>query len=149
MLRQLSLAEPNRNGGHLDELIDRDELDRDLRAEMDFHIDMKAQKYRSQGIAECEARARAQKQFGNATQLQEKGRDAWGWTALEQFVQDLRESFSSHDDLVSLATILIFGGNSINNAKLTLRCRDDLDCSHIHNLPTGTASVINHVRKLG
>ena len=73
----------------------RDELDRDLRAEMDFHIEMKAQKHRSQGLDEWEARVRAQRQFGNATQLQEKARDAWGWTAVEQFLQDVRVALRS------------------------------------------------------
>src|SRR4051812_1796328 len=73
----------------------RDEFDRDLRAEMDFHLEMKAHKHRSQGIDEREARARAQRQFGNATQLQEKAHDAWGWTAVEQFLQDVHVALRS------------------------------------------------------
>src|SRR4051794_38027381 len=79
----------------------RDELARDLRAEMNFHMEMKSQKYQSEGIDEWEARARAQQQFGNATQLQEEGRDAWGWTAIEQFLQDLHIALRSMQKVAS------------------------------------------------
>src|SRR5690349_8485105 len=73
----------------------RDEIDRELRAEMNFHVDMKARKYRSQGIEESEARDRARQQFGNVARFQEKGREAWGWTAVEQFLQDMRIALRS------------------------------------------------------
>src|SRR3954471_11143911 len=82
----------------------RDEIARDLRAEMDFHVEMKAQKYRSQAIEHGDARARARQQFGNATQFQEKGREAWGWIAVEQFLQDVRVALRSMRKTASFTT---------------------------------------------
>src|SRR5579884_828581 len=82
----------------------RDDIDRDLRAEMEFHRDMKTEKYRSQGIEESEARARARRQFGNATLLQETGREAWGWTGVEQFLQDVRVALRSMRKTPSFTT---------------------------------------------
>src|SRR5579885_504246 len=82
----------------------RDEIDGDLREEMDFHMDVKARKYQSQGIGEAEARARARRQIGNVTQLQEHGREAWGWTAVEQFVQDVRLALRSMRKTASFST---------------------------------------------
>ena len=66
----------------------RREFDRDLADEMQFHIDMKAEKNRAQGDAD--ARRHAIRQFGNRTLLHEKSLDAWSWTAIEQFGHDLR-----------------------------------------------------------
>src|SRR5690242_19125267 len=82
----------------------REEIDRDLRAEMDFHMEMKAQRYRSEGLDESEARTRARQQFGNTTHLQERGREAWGWTAVEQSLQDVRIALRSMRKSASFTT---------------------------------------------
>jgi predicted permease len=86
----------------------RDEIDRDLKAEMDFHMEMKARKYRSEGMSDREARARARQQFGNTTQLHEQGREAWGWTAVEQFLQDVRVALRSMRKSASFTTASVF-----------------------------------------
>jgi predicted permease len=86
----------------------RDKLDRDLSAEMDFHREMKAQKYRSQGLDEREASTRAQRQFGNTAQLQEESREAWGWIAVEQFAQDVRVALRSMRKAASFTAASVF-----------------------------------------
>src|SRR5919198_355991 len=68
----------------------REQFDRDLQEEMRLHIDLRGQKQVERGLPPNEARAAAQRRFGNSTLLRELSRDAWGWTWLEQFAQDIR-----------------------------------------------------------
>ncbi len=60
----------------------RRQVDRDLEEEMRFHLDMKAQDG-------PDAHA-AHRQFGSATRWREIAREAWGWSAVEHLLQDLR-----------------------------------------------------------
>jgi predicted permease len=71
-------------------LLRRGSFERELDAEMAWHREMKARELREDGMAEDEARFAANRAFGNATSLQERGREAWGWRWLEDFLQDLR-----------------------------------------------------------
>jgi hypothetical protein len=68
----------------------REQFDRDLQEEMRLHIDLRGQEQVERGLPPDEARAAAQRRFGNSTLLRELSRDAWGWTWLEQFAQDIR-----------------------------------------------------------
>src|SRR3990172_1189452 len=70
-------------------LFHRVRFDRDLEEEMRFHLEMKAQQNREAGMDAEEARYAAQRRFGNATRLQEKSREMWGWRWLEALSQDL------------------------------------------------------------
>jgi hypothetical protein len=69
-------------------------IDRDLEEEMRFHLDMKARAAAESGSpgpdAQSAARRAAHLQFGGATLWREIARDAWGWSALEHLLQDLR-----------------------------------------------------------
>jgi len=58
------------------------QIDRDLEEEMRFHLDMKAR-----SVADTHA---AHLQFGSATRWREISREAWGWSAVENLLQDLR-----------------------------------------------------------
>jgi predicted permease len=71
-------------------LFRRRELDRDLDDELQFHLAMREQKLREQGVAAEEAPYAARRQFGNVTRLKETSRELWGFRWLETFVQDLR-----------------------------------------------------------
>ncbi len=64
-------------------LLRKSELDRDLAEELEFHAAMMAEK---RGLST----PAAAKAFGNRTALQEICRDAWTFTAVESFLQDLR-----------------------------------------------------------
>lgn len=57
-------------------LINRRRLDAELENDMEFHRQMAAQAGRSN--------------FGNTTRMQERAREAWGWTWLDRLGQDLR-----------------------------------------------------------
>src|ERR1035441_10440338 len=65
-------------------------FDRDLAEEMRFHIDRKAEAQRADGMDAAAAHTAARRQFGNATQLQEISREAWGWAFVDTLRQDLR-----------------------------------------------------------
>jgi putative ABC transport system permease protein len=63
---------------------------RELEEEMRLHRELKEKELIADGVEAREARYAANRQFGNATYLRERGREAWGWKWLEDFVQDLR-----------------------------------------------------------
>lgn len=62
----------------------------DLAEEIHLHLDLRAAERTGRGVAPREAEAEARRKFGNVTQLQEIGREVWGWTWLDSLVQDLR-----------------------------------------------------------
>ena len=63
---------------------------RDLDLEIRAHIEEKALELMESGMSETEAWEWARREFGNATQVVEAGREVWGWIRLEHFWQDLR-----------------------------------------------------------
>jgi hypothetical protein len=71
----------DRISGHADR-----DLDRELRA----HLELEAEEQQDAGLPPEEARYAARRAFGNTTSIQEEVRDMWGWTAVEQAVQDAR-----------------------------------------------------------
>jgi putative ABC transport system permease protein len=71
-------------------LMRRDRFDRDLEEEMQSHLALLAQEKRENGMNSGEARRAARRQFGNATVLQESGRNVWTWRPMEEFVRDVR-----------------------------------------------------------
>jgi macrolide transport system ATP-binding/permease protein len=82
-------------------LVHRRRREEELREELQFHIDEEADQ---QGLREVEAR----RELGNLTRLREDTRSAWGWTAIEQLLQDLRYAFRtmSANKLFTLLAIL-------------------------------------------
>ena len=68
----------------------RPQLDRDLEDEVAFHLAMREQKNREDGIDSTKARDAARRQFGNATSVKEASREMWTFRAFESFWQDLR-----------------------------------------------------------
>jgi predicted permease len=66
------------------------EFDRELEAEMRFHLDMKAAAKEQQGMPAESARLEARRQFGNLTLIHERSRDMWAFRWLETLAQDLR-----------------------------------------------------------
>lgn len=57
---------------------------------MKFHLERKEEENLQAGMEPAEARAAAQRQFGNQTSLQEVSREMWGFSSLETLGQDLR-----------------------------------------------------------
>lgn len=63
--------------------------DRELRDELQLHIDLLADEYHMQGMSMADAQARAHREFGNATRVQEASHDLFSFRALETLLKDL------------------------------------------------------------
>ncbi|HEX7939079.1 MAG TPA: ABC transporter permease, partial [Gemmatimonadaceae bacterium] len=68
----------------------RAQLDRELAAELDAHVDLLARDLEHGGMSPADARIAARRQVGNVTAHREQSRDAWGFPRLEAVAQDLR-----------------------------------------------------------
>src|SRR5215469_9324167 len=64
-------------------LLNRKRLERDLEDEIAFHLAMREEKYRREGIAGPAGRAAAHRRFGNSTLYKETTRDMWTFRRLE------------------------------------------------------------------
>jgi putative ABC transport system permease protein len=65
-------------------------VERELDNEVAFHIDMETERLVASGVGRSEARARALREFGDATRVREECLDERGVRPLEDFVQDVR-----------------------------------------------------------
>ena len=65
-------------------------FDEDLAEEMRLHVDLRTADKQAGGLGPDAAREAARRQFGNTTRLGETSRDAWGWTRLDSWRQDVR-----------------------------------------------------------
>jgi predicted permease len=68
----------------------RGKFERELQEEMVIHLEMKFDENLASGMTPQEARRRAEREFGRRTHLMERSREAWGFTLLESFFQDVR-----------------------------------------------------------
>jgi len=62
----------------------------DFNAEVQAHIELEAERLRSEGMSDADALATARRAFGNQTAAQERFYDARRWVWLEYVLQDLR-----------------------------------------------------------
>src|SRR5215510_7483015 len=85
----------------------RDQFDRELEEEMQFHLEMKAQENAEAGMEPGEARYAAQRQFGNQTLLREVSREMWRVRSIETLFQDLRFGIRMFLKSPGLTTVLI------------------------------------------
>ena len=88
-------------------LFHRGRRDADLAEEMRFHLDMQADENRDAGMDPDEARYAARRQFGNATPLKERSREAWGWVSLEQAGRDLKFALRTLRRAPGFATVVV------------------------------------------
>jgi hypothetical protein len=90
--------------------IRRDRLADELDEEMRLHIELRARANQELDMAPDDAGRAARRQFGNTLALREAGRDAWGFQALERFVQDLRygaRQMIKHRDGMTFAAVAV------------------------------------------
>ncbi len=71
-------------------LVRRDAVAREIREEMQFHLDMRAEEFRSGGLAPDQAARTATRRFGNVALMQDRGYDIRGGGIMETMLQDLR-----------------------------------------------------------
>ena len=71
-------------------LMRRRSKEEELAAELQFHLEQETAERHAAGMSTQEARGAARRELGNLGLVQEDTRGTWGWTLLEQLVQDLR-----------------------------------------------------------
>ncbi len=91
---------------------------RDLDAELQFHIDAEAEERMADGLAEHEARQAARRSLGNLALVREEARAVWTWGAAERLLQDLRYAIRvlarerSFTATALLTIVLLVGGTT-------------------------------------
>ena len=73
----------------------RARFERELAEEMRFHIEMKARDHESAGMSAADARAAAQRRFGNSTRHQEQAGDMMAIRWIDGALQDARYALRS------------------------------------------------------
>ncbi len=76
----------------LKQLLKRDELKGSLAEEIRQHLEERTDVLMAEGLSRPEAEARARREFGNVTLLQERSRDIWDWPAIESLLADIRHA---------------------------------------------------------
>src|SRR5258708_12549908 len=62
----------------------------DLSAEIQEHLDEKIEELVASGMTRDEATAAARREFGNATLMEENGRETWQWRTVESTFRDVK-----------------------------------------------------------
>jgi macrolide transport system ATP-binding/permease protein len=119
------------------------DFDRELRN----HLDLEAEGHQDEGVSPDEARSAARRAFGNATLVKEDVRAIWGWTAVEQTIQDLRYSvrtLSKAPAFTAVALISIALGIAANTTVFSL-----IDAMWFRTLPVHDAEQLVRVYAWG
>jgi len=75
---------------HLSYLFRRGRFDEELDAELQFHLETRADELEAGGIARPDAMAQARREFGPAARMGEETRSAWQFRRLDDLASDLR-----------------------------------------------------------
>src|SRR5262245_49303481 len=92
-------------------LLQRPAMEREMAAEMQFHLEMETQKNELLGLTRAEARRRAILAFGGVERHQESMRDGRGVRLLEDLARDLRYAVRAlrHHPGFTLAAVVTLG----------------------------------------
>ena len=75
------------------QLLSRRRIYSDLSEEIQEHLEEKINELVASGASREEATYAARREFGNATLIEERGREVWSWSWLETLGQDVRYGF--------------------------------------------------------
>ncbi len=103
--------------------LDRNREAADLREEMRLHVELRARQLEQHGISAEEARSMAQRQFGNASMVEDHSREAWGFGSWERLGQDVRlaaRSLRKTPGFTAIAVLTLGLGLGMNTAVFTV-----------------------------
>ncbi len=129
-------------------------LERELDAELRYHVERLTQDYLREGLPEAEARRRARLEFGGLDQMKEECRDARGTRWVDDLVQDLTFSarLLAKDRLFTAAAVLALGlGIGVNNMLFTIvnaLCIRGLSIPHVERMVYVESSAAGRTRGL-
>jgi len=72
------------------QLFSRRQLNEDLSEEIREHLEEKVEELVAGGMSREDAAAAARREFGNVTRIEERGRQVWEWSAIDNFFIDIR-----------------------------------------------------------
>ncbi len=70
--------------------MNRNRITRELEEEMRLHVEFRAESLQKRNVGAAIAYATARRKFGNATTMQQRSRDMWGFMRMEELTHDLR-----------------------------------------------------------
>lgn len=114
-------------------LFGRASADRELDDEIRAHLEIEARQRVERGESPTQARFNAQKDFGNDLLVKEVTRDSWGWSSMEQLMQDLRISLRMlrrNPGFAAVAVLSIALGIGVTTAVFTV-----MDAAVLRPLP--------------
>ena len=100
-------------------LFGRSRFNREMEEELRFHLESRAERNRAEGMIGDEADCAARRRFGNAPLLEEKSREAWGWSGLDHLTQDVKfaiRSLRKNPFFVVVVILTLAFGIGVNTA---------------------------------
>ncbi|HYL97936.1 MAG TPA: ABC transporter permease, partial [Blastocatellia bacterium] len=85
----------------------REQFDRELDAEMRFHLEMKARDNVTAGATLEQAEAAAIRRFGNTTLITERSREMWVFRWIDELVQDVRYSLRTMKKSPAIVAVVV------------------------------------------
>ncbi len=101
----------------------REARERELDAELQFHLDEEAAEREAAGLLPEDARRAARLDLGNPAVVKELTREAWGWRAIESLMQDLRyglRTLARNPALTVTAVVSLALGIGANTAMFSI-----------------------------